>query len=189
MSEQVQSPLYLIIIDPSLNRSGWAVFDISAAPRLIDYGYVTNNHFPTDKTGNKLIHLEMVLQTLKFAYYPQIVIKEEWVPPSGHKEFGVSKVASQTAYLLAMTHGAVKKVFNNHIVDDINNKEFKKFFTGDGSADKDKVAEFVQLYRTKIWHRTRPLTIRTDDESDAIGIGIYWLLKNGRIKRIEVKKK
>lgn len=185
MSEQQNTPLYLIIVDPSLNCSGWAIFDITATPKLLNYGHIPNHHFPTDKEGNKLIHIEMTLQTLKFAYYPAIVIKEEWVPPNSKSKYGVNKVAAHTAFLLAGVQNVVSKVFNNHKVENINNKEFKKFFTGDGDASKDKVAEFVQKYRTKIWSRNLPLHFRTDDESDSIGIGIYWLLKNEKIKRVD----
>jgi len=182
--EQQNSPLYLIVVDPSLNRSGWAVFDITEKPKLINYGYIPNTHFPTEKSGNKLIHIEMVMQTLKFAYYPAIVIKEEWVGINSTK-FGVNKTAAITAYTLAGVHNTIVKVFNQHKIEEINNKAFKKSFTGDGNAEKDKVEEFVQKYRTRIWSPRRPLPIRTDDESDAIGIGIHWLIKNGKLKRVD----
>lgn len=181
--EQAASPLYLIVLDPSLNRSGWAVFNITAKPKLINYGYIDNNHFESERAGNKLIHLEMQLQTLKFAYHPAIVIKESWVPPNNGK-FGVSATAAITAYLLAAVHGTIAKIFNQHKIIEYNNKTFKKGFTGNGNAEKDEVAECVQKYRTRIWSPTRPLPIRTDDESDAIGIGIYWLLLNEKIKRV-----
>lgn len=176
-------PYYLIVIDPSLNRSGWAVFHLNPKPKLINYGYIDNNHFDTDKAGNKLIHLEMQLQTLKFAYHPAIVLKESWVPPNNSK-FGISKTAAITAYLLAAVHGTIQKVFNQHNVAEINNKTFKKGFTGNGNAEKAEVEEWVQKYRTRIWSPTRPLPIRTDDESDAIGIGIYWLILNEKMKKL-----
>lgn len=185
MSETNNQPLYLIVIDPSLNRSGWAVFDITDKPKLKNYGYVDNNHYDTDRLGNKLIHLEMSLQTIKFAYQPAIVVKEAWVPPGGHGKFGVSHTAADTAYKLAAIHGTVGKVFNQHNVAELNNKTFKKGFTGNGNAEKEDVEAEVQKYRTRIWNQKRPLPIRTDDESDAIGIGIYWLIINGRIKRLD----
>lgn len=182
--QQSPSPLYLIVFDPSLNRSGYSVFDITEKPKLIDYGYIQNKHFPSDKTGNKLIHIEMVAQTLKYAYYPHIVIKEEWVGPTSNR-FGVSNAAAQTLYLLAGVHNTLTKVFNQQIIENVNNKRFKKQFTGDGNADKDKVAEYVQKYRTRIWSPKRPLIIRVDDESDAIGIGINWLINNQKLKRVD----
>lgn len=185
MSEEQQpSPLYLIILDPSLNRSGWAVFDITGKPKLFNYGYIDNNHFPTERSGNKLIHLEMTLQTIKFAYSPCIVLKESWVPPNNGK-YGVSTTAAQTAYLLAAVHGTCAKVFNQHKIIEENNKTFKREFTGNGNAEKEDVAEYVQKYRTRIWSRNKPLLFRSDDESDAIGLGINWLIKNERIKRVE----
>lgn len=183
MAESNDQPLYLIVIDPSLNRSGWAVFNITAKPKLINYGYIDNNHFDTDRIGNKLIHLEMSLQTIKFAYNPAIVVKEAWVPPNNR--FGVSHTAADTAYKLAAIHGTVGKVFNQHNVAEFNNKTFKKGFTGNGNAEKEDVEAEVQKYRTRIWNQKRPLPIRTDDESDAIGIGIYWLILNERIKRVD----
>lgn len=185
--EQQSSPLYLIVIDPSLNRSGWAVFDITPdiRPKLLNYGYIPNTHFPSEKSGNKLIHIEMTLQTLKFAYYPAIVIKEEWVSPNS--KYGVNKTAAMTAYLMAGVHNTVSKVYNQLKVEEVNNKRFKKEFTGNGNAEKEDVEEWVQKYRTRIWSPTRPLIIRTDDESDAIGIGINWLINKGRLKKLDVK--
>lgn len=185
MAESNNQPLYLIILDPSLNRSGWAVFNITAKPKLINYGYIDNNHFEIDRIGNKLIHLEMALQTIKFAYSPAIVVKEAWVPPNSRSKFGVSHTAADTAYKLAAIHGTVGKVFNQHNVAEINNRTFKKGFAGHGDADKDRVEEYVQKYRTRIWSPTRPLIIRVDDESDAIGIGIYWLILNEKLKRVD----
>lgn len=182
MSDE-KAPLYLIVIDPSLNLSGWAVFDITAKPKLINYGYIDNHHFPSDQIGNKLIHIEMVMQTLKFAYSPAIVVKEEWVGQSGR--YGMRKTAAYTAYSLAGVHNTIAKVFNNHRIFDINNKTFKKGFTGDGNAEKKKVEEYVQKYRTRIWSTRKPLPIRTDDEADAIGLGIYWLILNERVKRVD----
>lgn len=187
MTETAQ-PYYLIVIDPSLNSTGWSVFSIAAKPKLINYGYVDNNHFETEKYGNKLIHLEMALQTIKFAYQPAMVVKEAFVPPNNSK-FGVSKTAAETAYKLSGIHGTVEKVFNQHKIAEIHNKTFKKGFTGNGNAEKEEVEEWVQKYRTRIWSPTRPLIIRRDDESDAIGIGIYWLTLNERLKKLEEAKK
>jgi Holliday junction resolvasome RuvABC endonuclease subunit len=189
LGEQTIQPLYLIVIDPSLNSTGWAVFSIAAKPKLINYGYIDNNHYDTDKLGNKMIHLEMALQTIKFAYQPAYIVKEDWVPPNGSGKFGISKTTADTAYKLAAIHGTVEKVFSTHNIAGMNNKTFKKGFTGNGNAEKDEVAEWVQKYRTRIWSPTRPLVIRRDDESDAIGIGIYWLILNERIKKLEVDKK
>ena len=185
MNEKQTPPLYLIVVDPSLNRTGWAVFDITPDqnPKLKNYGYIDNNHFQSGKTGNKLIHIEMVMQTLKFAYYPAIVIKEEWVGQNKNK-FGNTNTAAITAYLLAGVHNTIVKVFNQHQIEDINNKQFKKSFTGNGNAEKSEVEAEVQKYRSRIWHRNNPLIIRTDDESDSIGIGIDWLIKKERIKKI-----
>jgi Holliday junction resolvasome RuvABC endonuclease subunit len=188
LGEQTIQPLYLIVIDPSLNSTGWAVFSIAAKPKLINYGYIDNNHYDTDRLGNKLIHLEMGLQTIKFAYQPAYIVKEAWVPPNNGK-FGINKTAADTAYKLAAIHGTVEKVFSTHKIAEINNKTFKKGLTGNGAAEKEDVMEWVQKYRTRIWSPTRPLIIRRDDESDAIGIGIYWLILNERIKKLDAEKK
>ncbi|QJT70389.1 hypothetical protein [Microcystis phage MaeS] len=189
MAEGNVQPLYLIVLDPSLNRTGWAVFSIAAKPKLINYGYIDNNHFETERIGNKVIHLEMAIQTLKFAYFPAVVIKEAWVPPQGSPKYGIPKTTADTAYKLATIHGTAAKVFNQHDIAEINNKTFKKGFTGNGNAEKEEVERWVQMYRTRVWSPTRPLVIRTDDESDAIGLGIYWLILNGKLKKLEEEKK
>jgi Holliday junction resolvasome RuvABC endonuclease subunit len=163
---------YLIVIDPSPNCTGWAVFDLKDKPKLLTYGHVYNRHYEVAEFGKKLAHIEAVLNVLKFNFYPHNVIKEEWVNSPG------------SGYKTAMPHGLVEKVFSHIMpIQEYNNTNFKREFTGNGRAKKDEVEAEVLKYKTKIWGR-KPLVFATDDESDSVGIGIHWLVQNDYLPKL-----
>jgi Holliday junction resolvasome RuvABC endonuclease subunit len=173
---------YLIVLDPSLNSTGYAVFDIRNVskrkkPELVDYGSINNQHFSSKQEGFKYMHVDMRLQTLRFTYPNSIVIKEEWVgsaTPNGKK--------------LATIHGLINKVFNHmEVIEDVNNKKFKAEFTGNGAAEKEDVDAECMKYEGAILktnNKFKKLVFRLDDESDAVGIGINWLIKQGMLERV-----
>lgn len=191
MSEE-QKPFYLIVIDPSLNSSGWAVFIVKEKSKILNYGHIPNNHFTTKQIGLKLANIESELYRLKNIYYPAVVIKEELVTKSKDAPSGVN-VSFETP-ILAKVHGIVEKVFCNHEIEDVHNKQFKLRFTGHGEATKGKVEAECMKYekdlQAKTEYKTPSFIFRTDDESDAVGIGIDWLIRNGYLKnrRREVVK-
>lgn len=162
---------YLIVIDPSPNCSGYAVFDVDNKPKLITYGHIHNRHFETKEFGKKLIHIEMMLNTLRQNFYPHVIVKEEHVNSPG------------TGYKTAMPHGIIEKLFTYTPIHEINNSTFKFEFVGHGKASKTEVEEEVMKYKTRIWGR-KPLLFRTDDESDAVAIGVYWLITNGFLQKL-----
>lgn len=156
--------MILLALDLSLNCSGYAVFDTSKRKKkdkLIHYGHIPNRHLTPNMTGRKLLHLEMFLMTLKAAFSPEIIVKEEL---SG-------KGKTDTAQL-AKTHGICEKVFLGYEIHDINNMNFKKDFAGKGNATKNEVAEAVLM-------RIPGIHFETDDESDAVGLGILYLQRIG----------
>lgn len=53
----------------------------------------------------------------------------------------------------------------------------KKLITGNGKAEKQKVADCVAQYFTN-------LTFKNDDESDAAAVAAAWLIQNDQIKQI-----
>ena len=59
--------------------------------------------------------------------------------------------------------------------DEINPRTVKKLVTDDADADKDKVASsLAQFVGEKV-------TYDCDDESDAVAVGIAWLIQHGKI--------
>ncbi|AGY48351.1 RuvC Holliday junction resolvase [Bacillus phage Slash] len=165
--------MFLICLDPSLNSYGYAIFDIRNKPKLLNYGHINNNHFETKDEGKKLIHLEMFLSTLRQNYFPHKVVKEEWVNQAG-----------LSGYKLALVHGITNKVFAFSEVEELNNKSFKKDFTGNGSASKEDVENEVKKYSKRIWHKNKELNFLTDDASDSVGIGIHWLVQNDYLPKL-----
>lgn len=157
--------MIVLSLDLSLNCSGWAILDTSKRnkkSRLIDYGIIYNKHLSSKQTGLKLYHIELELKSLLYAFNPDYIVVEE-LSGSGFTD------TSQ----LAKVHGILEKLtmkFKN--IYYVNNKKFKAEFAGNGSAKKDDVANKVLEY-------IPDLHFRTDDESDAIGIGIYFTDNEG----------
>lgn len=156
--------MIILSIDPSLNSTGFAIIDTSKRKkenRLLHYGHIPNHHLNSDDSGLKLIHIEMILKTLGIVFKPQIIVAEDL---TGNK-FNDLKQNSKA-------HGIMEKVFVGKNIVKINNKTFKKEFTGNGNAKKQDVANKVLEYFPNIH-------FATDDESDAIGIGLYYAEKLG----------
>lgn len=86
----------------------------------------------------------------------------------------------------AQTHAALHKVvgvsdlyawaFGNRQFEEIPPKTIKRFLTGDMNADKEMVARSLTKYVGK-------LDYESDDESDAVAVGIAWLMLKGYIPK------
>lgn len=74
-----------------------------------------------------------------------------------HKVIGVSD-------LYAWAHG-------QSVFQEINPKTIKKIITGNGNAEKDEVAAALEPYVGR-------LDYESDDESDAVAVGVSWLILN-----------
>lgn len=73
---------------------------------------------------------------------------------------------------------ALENLSSGRTFDELPPLTVKKQVTGSGRAKKDEVAAALPQY-------VGNQTYETDDESDAVAVGIAWLLKNG----YEVKKR
>lgn len=157
---------YLQCYDLSLNCTGYAIFDMDKRQnkhKLIHYGIINNNHMDKNDLGRKLLHLEMSLMTLKQAYPPSIIIKEELTGTG----FGDSTK-------IARAHGIFEKVFIGSEYSEIHNGTFKKQFAGHGQAKKPEVQKAVREAL-----KDEDFFFITDDVSDAIGFGIHYMKVNG----------
>lgn len=97
-------------------------------------------------------------------------------------ELTLSNVNAKSSLDLAMSRGAIISSFGENIntddIIDINPKTVKLLVTGDGNADKKKVADFIKI----IYGKTCPL-FKTYDESDALGIAFSTIQKQrGKLK-------
>ena len=159
--------MIILSLDLSLNCSGYAVLDTSQKTkkkRIITYGNIYNKHLAPDQIGLKLLHIEMVLKTLITIFKPDVIIKE-----------GLTGTGFGDSTKLARVHGILEKLTIGKNVEDINNKTFKKEFTGSGKAEKEEVASKCLEYIPN-------LIFRTDDESDACGMAIYYSEKGNLCK-------
>lgn len=157
---------YLHSYDLSLNSSGFAIFDITKKQnkhKIIHYGIINNDHMDKSDIGKKLLHLEMMLLTLKMAYPPSHIIKEELTGTG----FGDSTK-------IARAHGIFEKIYIGQEYQEIHNGTFKKQFAGNGKAKKPEVAEAV---RKEL--KDPDFFFITDDVSDALGFGIHYMKVNG----------
>jgi Holliday junction resolvasome RuvABC endonuclease subunit len=166
-------------LDLSLNGCGFACFDRSKRKKLIDWGTIPNNHFDTSEEGKKLSRIEAFLMTLRISYYPAEVVIEEWVPNSPN-----AKTNIQSSYKLGGVHGIVKKIWHDQEIQSINNKTLKKQFTGNGNAEKQDVIDRVYEIKDKLVYKAAAecFTVRGDDDSDAIALGVCHLQNTGEWK-------
>lgn len=157
--------MIVLALDLSLNCTGWAILDTSRRikrTRLITYGTIYNKHLDSRQTGLKLLHTEVALKAILYGFNPDAIVVEE-----------LTGTGFTDSTQMAKVHGILEKLtmkFKN--IHYINNKTFKAEFAGNGKAKKPEVAAKVLEY-------IPDLHFRTDDESDAIGLGIYFTEKEG----------
>ena len=159
--------MIILSLDLSLNCTGYAVLDTDQRmkkKRIITYGNIYNKHLASDQIGLKLLHIEMFLKTLLVVFKPDVIIKE-----------GLTGTGFGDSTKLARVHGILEKLTIGKTVIDINNKTFKKEFTGTGKAEKEDVANKCLEYIPN-------LIFRTDDESDSCGMAIYYTIQNNLCK-------
>jgi crossover junction endodeoxyribonuclease RuvC len=96
------------------------------------------------------------------------------------RERGFSRFAAETQTIFRTVGVSDLVVWDKtrRSFDQLAPKEVKKLIAGDGKAKKAAVAAALPYY---IGERT----YRTDDESDAVAVGVAWLIKKG----YEVKKR
>lgn len=96
------------------------------------------------------------------------------------RERGFSRFAAETQTIFRMVGVSDLVAWDKagSVFAQLAPKEVKKLIAGDGKAKKEDVASALPYY-------VGDQTYRTDDESDAVAVGIAWLLKEG----YEVKKR
>lgn len=157
--------MIVLSLDLSLNCTGYAVIDTSRRvkkSRILTYGTIYNKHLDSKRTGQKLYHFELGLKSLLYGFNPQAIVVE-----------ALTGTGFTDSTQMAKVHGILEKLtmkFDN--VHYINNKTFKAEFAGNGSAKKWEVAEAVNKILPD-------LVFHTDDESDAVGLGMYFTENEG----------
>ena len=151
--------MYILALDLSLNSTGYAILklDDERAPTVIKKGIIKAKAKETHHI--KLNRHHRVLSAIKEEYADRdlVVVKEQLLfsPP-------------RTAAILAKVHGVVDMRFPK--VHEHYPSTVKKQVTGDGHAKKQEVADGV--YKMLGITDKKELPFRTDDESDAVAVGL-----------------
>lgn len=162
--------MILLAVDPSLNRPGFAVLEIENGEASVLTTTIVDNHKRPKKgeepksTPEKLLEIGTMLYMLLKQYEPDLIVRERAV--SNHYA---------TASLLYRVVGALDIVaYKNgaRIFEEIYPTHVKEVMTGNGGADKETVASALPYY---VGERK----YLTDDESDAVAIGLTYAIENG----------
>lgn len=159
-----------LALDVSLACTGWAVMgeSMDGTPLLLDYGHVAT----AKKVGKKTFATG---QRLRLIYDAMINIKqthidlEKTVP----REAGFIKFATATKQIQRAT-GVCEMALDDFEIIDVNPSVVKKWARdylqiGYNRVDKEMVDEAVRTYL-----RMPDLHFATNDESDAVSIGIVY---------------
>lgn len=86
-----------------------------------------------------------------------------------------------TGLTIAKVHGIADLVAARHGYPDfhqLGTTAIKRILTGDGKAEKDMVAEATMRY-------VGPHEYGSDDESDAVAVGLAWLIEEKLLKGVK----
>lgn len=168
---------WLIAVDSSLKRPGFAVFHMIDSK--IDSLHLTNvNNKTKKKTHGQII--DQILFHIEHVVLPRCkgekVFVRQHVAPNHFQENAVIEVVGMLNWMLYKQN--------------IQQKEWVEFYpstvkatiAGSGKAKKDDVAKNLKAY-------VGDLQYACDDESDAVAVGLTYLIKNNIIEQRKDKKK
>lgn len=163
----------LLAMDLSMSFPAYAIIDIVKGKALVkDIRYTDN------KSGkfSKLSHAERLDRIAKdivqlFVDYPDIdaVVREK----------GFHRYANTTQVLFRVVGVSDLKVFEVSgitTIDEIAPTSVKLLIAGSGKSSKEEVAEGVRELLVPL---QKDIEFMTDDCSDAVGVGIAWMIKKG----------
>lgn len=163
--------------DLSLTRPGFALLQYHADTRSVDLlrkDIIPNKTHTKDKKRGQILNEIGMLFTEYIS--PQIV-------KAVVREKSFVRFNAETAALYSV-NGAVDMILWNRKemwFQELPPLTVKKNIAGSGKASKEELAEAIDNYCTHSnW--------RSDDESDAVGVGIAWLIINGYMDTIPLEK-
>ena len=173
--------LQLFCCDLSMNRPGFAILECNKTNKTVSLLYKSHVDNKSAKhkndthaqklcaIANEIIY---ILRLFPFAYPVQEDALGMMTVIGGKNLYSaktiqaLARVVGLSEYLtLAMNHGEFDK---------ISPKMVKKLVAGNSSAEKDEVANALAKF-------VGEQEYACDDESDAVAVGIAWLIQNGWI--------
>lgn len=171
--------IQLLACDLSLNRPGFAVLECDIKARKVKLLYKSNVNNKTTTKGKTKTHarklmdianeMKHIMLLFPFAYPVQEDALGMMTVIGGKNLFSaktvqsLARVVGLSEYLaLSMGHGEFEK---------IPPKNVKKAVTGSSTAEKEEVAAALAQF-------VGEQDYACDDESDAVAVGIAWLIQN-----------
>ncbi len=152
----------ILAIDSGVERTGYSVFEKDR--------YIVSGLIKTSKTYKKEYRLRSIYEDLKkliARYNPRIVVIEQLFFLRNQKT-AISVSQAQGVVLLLAAQ-------NNIAVEFLTPLQIKQTITGYGQADKRSVQKMLKL--------TLGLSIKQDDEADAVACGLaYCYLNKNQLK-------
>ncbi len=165
----------ILAIDISTNP-GFAVLDVKTRKGVNKASLVrvasvkTNTNNPD---AQRYSYIEALATMIAHEYAPfDKVIRE-------HFTKGRNKRSTQTVFGAWAAIDIALMKYGYKVDEEITPSSVKKIVTGDGTADKDKVEEYVREWLTL----PEEFTFKSDDESDAIAVGLAYLINEGVIAK------
>jgi crossover junction endodeoxyribonuclease RuvC len=160
--------MIVLAMDLSLSSPAFAV--IEKKPRSLRV-----LHLSSIKTNAKKSHGFRLFQI--YNHLKEIYEEFEGRIDDVVSEKGFSRHA-RTTQILYMVHGVARVLsfMKGHEVNELSPTTVKAKVGGSGRASKEQLADAVRGYFTE------ELTFKNDDESDALGVGIAYLIEKGEMK-------
>lgn len=161
----------ILSLDLSLNGSAFAVLKpFKKSVRVLEMVWVDNSAVETDSLPEKLANIYFNLADLLSRHDITDVVREKGFSMHStvtQKLFRVVGVVDFCLYCEGFTTS----------IPEIPPTVVKKTLTGKGKASKEEVADGILKHLTKP-QRQEGIYFRSDDESDAVAVGIAYCIKN-----------
>lgn len=133
---------------------------------VVEKMVVNNKNYPRKKRGEILC--EIATEIVRFAYNNEIL--------AFVREKGFSRFSTETQALFGVVGVSDQVLWMIRAIEwnEIAPASVKKFISGSGRATKDEVQESLGKF-------VEDETFSTQDESDALGVAISWLIREGFI--------
>ena len=164
-------PKRILAMDLSLNLPAFAVLElVGNKVKIIDIRYCDNKSY-TKKSHAERIHRIAAVTRKIIEDYPNIDVAV--------RERGFTRHIATTQSLFKVVGVNDLLMFEQlgiSNVEEIPPTTVKKFMCDDGRASKEEVDLGIRTYLVE---EQREVKFATDDCSDAVAVGITWLIKEG----------
>ena len=174
----IEGSFDIVGCDLSMYCPAFALFHYNANTQKISLkqkDYCSNRHNKDKKKphGKILCEISTMFGEFLKGKDVQVVVRERAFSRFCQETITLNKVCGVSEMTLWVV---LQKPF-----EEVTATQVKKHVTGSGKATKEEVAEAIKNY-------CEHTAFQTDDESDACGVAICWLIMNGYMKTIPLEK-